>query len=84
MLHIKSLTAADSGIYECILTNKDDANDSRNATYELQVSATKGQIRVVDATDVTDFDEGDTVKLFHLAKSYPPDEYKSQWRKVSA
>uniref|UniRef100_F1KRI3 receptor protein-tyrosine kinase n=1 Tax=Ascaris suum TaxID=6253 RepID=F1KRI3_ASCSU len=82
MLHIKSLTAADSGIYECILTNKDDANDSRNATYELQVSATKGQIRVVDATDVTDFDEGDTVKLFHLAKSYPPDEYKSQWRKL--
>ncbi|VDM25103.1 unnamed protein product [Toxocara canis] len=82
MLFIKSLTSADSGKYECLLTNKDDANDSRNATYELNVSATKGQIRVMDATDVTEFDEGDIIKLFHLAKSFPSDEYRSEWRKI--
>ncbi|VDK41767.1 unnamed protein product [Anisakis simplex] len=83
LLLIKGLTGSDSGKYECKLTNKDDPNDTRNAIYELNVSSTKGQIRVLDASsDVVDVEQGDNVKLLLLAKPFPSDEYKSEWRKI--
>lgn len=82
LLFIKNLNEIDSGDYECIVTNKDDVNDIRRSIDRLQVSPTKGQLKVVDFSENTNFEEGNTVRLFHIARAFPSSEYSSEWRKV--
>lgn len=82
LLFIGDLRETDSGDYECIVTNKDDVHDVRSSMHRLQVSPTKGQLKVVDFSENINFEEGDTVRLFHIAKAFPSDEYISEWRKV--
>lgn len=81
-MFIDDLREDDSGDYECIVTNKDDVDDVRRSMHRLQVSPTKGQLKVVDFSENTNFEEGNTVKLFHIARAFPSDEYSSEWRKV--
>ncbi|VBB30027.1 unnamed protein product [Acanthocheilonema viteae] len=83
LLFIEDLHESDSGDYECIVTNKDDIHDIRRSMYRLQVSPTKGQLKVVDFSENTNFEEGNTVRLFHIARAFPSDEYSSEWRKYS-
>ncbi|VDK36152.1 unnamed protein product [Gongylonema pulchrum] len=83
MLYIDDLRISDSGDYECILTNKDDARDIRHSVYHLQVSPTKGQLKFVDASNDIELEEGGTIRLYHIARSFPDDEYDSEWRKYS-
>ncbi|VDN40968.1 unnamed protein product [Gongylonema pulchrum] len=82
MLYIDDLRISDSGDYECILTNKDDARDIRHSVYHLQVSPTKGQLKFVDASNDIELEEGGTIRLYHIARSFPDDEYDSEWRKM--
>ncbi|CAG9531660.1 unnamed protein product [Cercopithifilaria johnstoni] len=83
LLFIEDLRETDSGDYECIVTNKDDVHDVRRSMHRLQVSPTKGQLKVVDFSENTNFEEGNTVRLFHIARAFPSDEYNSEWRKYS-
>lgn len=82
LLFIGDLHEADSGDYECIVTNKDDMHDVRRSVHRLQVSPTRGQLKVIDFSENVNFEEGDTVTLFHMARAFPSDEYRSEWRKV--
>uniref|UniRef100_A0A0R3RUZ7 receptor protein-tyrosine kinase n=1 Tax=Elaeophora elaphi TaxID=1147741 RepID=A0A0R3RUZ7_9BILA len=82
-LFIEDLRESDSGDYECIVTNKDDVHDVRHSMHRLQVSPSKGQLKVVDFSDNTNFEEGNTVRLFHIARAFPSDEYSSEWRRYS-
>lgn len=82
ILFIRDLHETDSGDYECAVTDKDNTHYVRRSIHRLQVSLTKGQLKVVDFSTNTDFDEGDTVKLIHIAKAFPIEEYNSEWRKV--
>ncbi|VDK80072.1 unnamed protein product [Litomosoides sigmodontis] len=83
LLLIDDLRESDSGDYECIVINKDDVDDVRRSMHRLQVSPTKGQLKVVDFSENTNFEEGNAVKLFHIARAFPSDEYSSEWRKYS-
>ncbi|KAM3725697.1 Tyrosine-protein kinase [Dirofilaria immitis] len=83
LLFIGDLREADSGDYECIVTNKDDVHDVRRSMHRLQVSPTKGQLKVIDFSENVNFKEGDTIRLFHMARAFPSDEYSSEWRKYS-
>ncbi len=82
LLFIRDLRESDSGNYECIVTNRDDGHDVRRSTHRLQVSPTRGQLKVIDFSENIDSEEGKTVRLFHIARAFPSDEYSSEWRKV--
>lgn len=82
ILLIHKLCNEDSGDYKCILTNKNSAAEIRNNVQQLKVSRTKGQLKVENVSDTTNWIEGDTVHLGHFAKSNPGYEYRSEWRKV--
>ncbi|VDN03299.1 unnamed protein product [Thelazia callipaeda] len=83
LLSIEDLVVTDSGDYECIVTNKDNIYDVRRNIKQLQVSPTVGQLKVVDFSDNVDSYEGQTVRLFHVAETFPSSEYASEWRKYS-
>nr|CDP90743.1 Bm5314, isoform n [Brugia malayi] len=83
LLFIRDLHESDSGNYECIVTNRDDGHDVRRSTHRLQVSPTRGQLKVIDFSENIDSEEGKTVRLFHIARAFPSDEYSSEWRKYS-
>ncbi|VDN92528.1 unnamed protein product [Brugia pahangi] len=83
LLFIRDLRESDSGNYECIVTNRDDGHDVRRSTHRLQVSPTRGQLKVIDFSENIDSEEGKTVRLFHIARAFPSDEYSSEWRKYS-
>ncbi|EJD76073.1 immunoglobulin I-set domain-containing protein [Loa loa] len=83
LLSVRNLRETDSGDYECIVTNKDDIHDVRRSVHRLQVSPTKGQLKVVDFSKNINFEEGNTIRLFHIARAFPSDEYSSEWRKYS-
>lgn len=86
LLSIESLQETDSGIYECILTNKQDGGEIRRSRKRLQVSPTIGQLEVVTASRSIDVKEGvgegASVQLIHIAKAYPSLNVKKEWRKV--
>uniref|UniRef100_A0A915PIB6 receptor protein-tyrosine kinase n=1 Tax=Setaria digitata TaxID=48799 RepID=A0A915PIB6_9BILA len=83
LLFIEDLRDTDTGDYECTLTNKDDEHDIRHNIHRLEVSPTKGQLKVMDFSESIDFEEGQVVRLFHMARAFPSDEYISEWRKYS-
>ncbi|VDP11829.1 unnamed protein product [Onchocerca flexuosa] len=83
LLFIGDLHEADSGDYECVVTNKDDVHDVRRSVHRLQVSPTRGQLKVIDFSDNVNFEEGDTVRLLHMARAFPSNEYRSEWKKYS-
>lgn len=84
MIYIDDLKTGDSGIYDCSLVNRDDPSDLRTSVYELHVSKTKGQLKIIDTALDEEYSEGDVIKLFHIAESFPVNDYNVQWRKVSS
>lgn len=82
VLHIVSLREVDSGDYECILTNQDDKRDVRRSKQRFEVSSTRGQLKFITASQNITTTEGETIRLYHIAKAFPTDEYVFEWRKV--